>query len=176
MFYYRVLYYREYILKHTDMILMHHMPGNVLIILSTEVPQKMAVWVLKHFLRDIGCKLLLFIQGSMGSVSTGTTWLLQGNDHQSQEILSDVSKSQSWEVHWLLHFPPLGPLHVNQFHFLSLYIHQKNSRNVTRKQDFGYCSTIGCNDISDLFYAGLVVCPEVLFLLLIDWCSLQTRA
>lgn len=43
------------------------------------------------------------------------------------------------------------------------------SKHVTREQDFGYCSIVGHNEISEFLYAALVVCPEVLFSVLISY-------
>ena len=43
------------------------------------------------------------------------------------------------------------------------------SRNLYKEQDFGYCSIVGHNEISEFLYAALVVCPEVLFSVLISY-------
>ena len=77
-----VLYH--YILLHlsrcrvnsTDLILKHLTVANLLVILSKGVPQTMAALGLKHFLNDIGCKLVFYVHRVSRDVSMGTTCLL----------------------------------------------------------------------------------------------------
>ncbi|XP_021520306.1 vomeronasal type-1 receptor 4-like [Meriones unguiculatus] len=175
-FYYLLLYYRECTLKPSELILMHLMAANVLLILSSGVPQTMAVWGLKQFLSDFGCKILLYIQGFSRSVSIGTTCLLS----VFQAITISLKKS-CWKDHkvkaekyigcyisfiWAMH------MSINFIFFVYTFI-KGNSKNMTRKRDFGYCSTIGSNDISDSLYAVLVVWPEIFFSVLIAWSSMS---
>ncbi|XP_028637676.1 vomeronasal type-1 receptor 4-like [Grammomys surdaster] len=164
-FYYLVLDYREHSLKPTDLILMNLMAANVVVILSVGVPQTMAIWGLKEFLNHLECELLLFLQGSGRSMSISTICLLS-----VFQILTISPKKFCWKHKfkaakyigcctsflWVLH------VLINFIIFLYIYI-KKNNTNVTRTRDFGYCSIIGTDDISDSLYAALVVCPEVFF-------------
>ncbi|XP_007651014.3 vomeronasal type-1 receptor 4-like isoform X1 [Cricetulus griseus] len=173
-FYYLVLCCRENTLKPTDVMLMNIMSANVLIILSTGVPQTMAVWGFKHFLNDFGCKLLLFIQGLGRSVSIGTTCLLS-----VFQALTISPRKSCWKRHkvkfekyinhhilliWILY------LFLN-FIYLAYTLAKRNSKNVTRERDFGYCFTAGWDQIGVLLYAVLVVLPEVFFSVLMTWSS-----
>ncbi|ERE62707.1 vomeronasal type-1 receptor 4-like [Cricetulus griseus] len=173
-FYYLVLYYRESTLKPTDLILLNLMAANALIILSAGVPQTMAVWGLKKFLNDFGCKILLYIQGFSRSLSICTTCLLsvfqvmtinprksccKGHKVRTVKYIG-CSLSLLWVLYMLINFI-----------FVMYPFTKINSKNVTRKRDFGYCSIVGHDEISDSLYGTLAMCPEFFFSLLIAWSS-----
>ncbi|OBS75257.1 hypothetical protein A6R68_14205, partial [Neotoma lepida] len=173
-FYYLVLYYREYTLKPTDLILMHLTAANVLIVLSVGVPQTMAVLGFKHFLDNFGCKLLVYIQGFVRSVSIGMTCLLS-----VFQALTISPRKSCWKDHkvkveknigyhisllWIMYFS------INFIHFAYTFVN-KNSKNVTIKRDFEYCCTEGEDEIGNSLYAALIVCPEVFFSVLMAWSS-----
>ncbi|XP_005085700.1 vomeronasal type-1 receptor 4-like [Mesocricetus auratus] len=173
-FYYLVLYYRESTLKPTDLILLNLMAANALLILSAGVPQTMSVWGLKKFLNDFRCKVLLYIQGFSRSLSIFTTCLLSVfqvmtisprkyccKDHNVKTAkYIGCSISLLWVLYMLINF------------IFFMYPGTKiNSINATRKRDFGYCVIAGHDEISDLLYATLAMCPEFFFSLLIAWSS-----
>ncbi|CAO2627047.1 Vomeronasal type-1 receptor 4 [Lemmus lemmus] len=173
-FYYLLLHYRKCTLKHTDWILLHLIAANALIILSAGVPQTIALWGFKHFLNDIGCKLLLYFQGFSRSVSIGTTCLLS-----VFQALTISPRNSRWKDHKIkvekslgCHISLLWILYmlVNSIHFAYTLVN-RNDKNMTRTQDFGYCFIVLHNEISDLLFVALVVFPEVLFSLLIIWSS-----
>ncbi|XP_028637555.1 vomeronasal type-1 receptor 4-like [Grammomys surdaster] len=172
LFHYLVLYYKECTLKPTELILTHLMAANIIIIFSSGVPQTMSIWGLKQFLNDFGCKLLLYIHAVGRSVSICTTCLLSvfqamtisprkfcGKDHKATiEKYLGYFISFLWVMYILVNFI-----------FLLYTFIKKNSKNETRKRDFGYCSTLGSDKISDSLYTALVMCPEVFFSVLIAW-------
>ncbi|XP_027289495.1 vomeronasal type-1 receptor 4-like isoform X2, partial [Cricetulus griseus] len=173
-FYYLVLCCRENTLKPTDVMLMNIMSANVLIILSTGVPQTMAVWGFKHFLNDFGCKLLLYIQGLGRSVSIGTTCLLS-----VFQALTISPRKSCWKRHKVKFEKYINPhilliwilyLFLN-FIYLAYTLAKRNSKNVTRERDFGYCFTAGWDQIGVSLYAVFVVLPEVFFSVLMTWSS-----
>ncbi|XP_036031953.1 vomeronasal type-1 receptor 4-like [Onychomys torridus] len=169
---YLVRYHREYTLKPTDLILMHLIAANTLVVFSAGVPQTMAVWGLRQFLNDFACDLLLYIQGFARNVSIGTTCLLSvfqamtlsprkscWNDNKvraSKYIKCSIS------LLWVFYM-------VIRFIFLVHNFIKMNSKNMKRSQDFGYCSIVGHDEISDSLYAALVMCPESVFAVLITW-------
>ncbi|XP_012982286.3 vomeronasal type-1 receptor 4-like [Mesocricetus auratus] len=170
---YLVLYFRECILKPTDLILMHLMAANALIILSAGVPETMVVWGFKHFLNDFGCVFVLYIQGFARNVSIGATCLLSvfqamtinsrkscWRDHKAKATKHiQCSVSLLWVFYILLHF------------IMVMYtLTEMNSKNVTRNRDFGYCSIVGRDETIDSLYTALVMCPEFFYALLIT-CS-----
>ncbi|XP_036032469.1 vomeronasal type-1 receptor 2-like [Onychomys torridus] len=167
MFYYLVLYYRECTLKPSDLILMHLMTANAMIILSLRVPHTMAVFELMHFLNNFGCRILIYIQTVGRSVSIGTTCLLSvfqamtirprefcWKDHHTVNTENYICCSifLLWGFYMLIHF----------IFFMYPFI-KVNIKNMTGKRDFGYCHIVGSDEISDSLYAALLVCPEVFF-------------
>ncbi|XP_038196836.1 vomeronasal type-1 receptor 4-like [Arvicola amphibius] len=179
MFYYVVLYYRACTLKPTDLILTNLMSANAIIILSSGVPHTLAAFGLKQFVSDFGCWFLLYIQSFGRSVSIGTTCLLsvfQAVTIRSRESCWKYNKIKAinhigffisllWVFYMLIHFAI----------FLSSFI-KLNSKNVTRKRDYGYCSNVGPEEINDSLYAVLVVCPEVFLSVLMAWSSVSMIA
>ncbi|XP_051063759.1 vomeronasal type-1 receptor 4-like [Phodopus roborovskii] len=173
-FYYLVLYCREYILKPTDLILMHLVAANALVIFSAGVPHTMAVWGFKHFLNDFGCKLLLYIQGFARNVSIGTTCLL--SVFQAMTIISRKSRCKDHKVKatkyincsvsllWVFYM-------LIRFMFLMHTFIKMNDKNMTRDRDLGYCFISERNPIIDSLYTALVMCPEFCFAVLITWSS-----
>ncbi|XP_055477677.1 vomeronasal type-1 receptor 4-like [Psammomys obesus] len=174
--YYLILYYRQCTLKPTDLILMHIMTANALIILSFGVPNTMTAFGMKQFLNDFACRFLIYIQGISRSVSIGTTCLLsvcqamtisprescwKDYKHRAAKYIGS-SISILWIFFMLINF--ISIMHS----FIS-----RNSKNVTRKRDYGYCTIFVRNEISDLLYAVLVMCPEVFLSVLIAWSSMS---
>ncbi|XP_051063047.1 vomeronasal type-1 receptor 4-like [Phodopus roborovskii] len=172
--YYLVLYCREHTLKHTDLILMHLMAANALIILSAGVPQTMAVWGFKHFLNDFGCVFLLYIQGFARNVSIGATCLLSvfqamtisSRKSRCKDCKVKATKYINFSVSLLWFFPVL----IRFIFLMNIYI-KMNIKNMTRNRDFGYCSTVGWDEIIDSLYTALVLCPEIFIAVLITWSS-----
>nr|AAI50721.1 Vomeronasal 1 receptor, E12 [Mus musculus] len=174
MFHYLVLYYRECRLKPTDFILLHLLAANSLFILSSGVPHIIAFWGLKQFLNDIVCEFLFYIQGFGRSVSIWTTCLLSvfqamtisprkscWKDHKVKAIMHNgCSISLMWVLHMLMHFI------IFVYPFIKM-----NSKNVTKLQDFGYCSVVKKQNITKFLYAALVMFPEFFFSVLIAWSS-----
>ncbi|XP_076426930.1 vomeronasal type-1 receptor 2-like [Peromyscus maniculatus bairdii] len=174
MFYYLVLYYRECTLKPTDLILLHLMTANSMTIISLGVPHTMAAFGLMQFFNDLVCRILIYIQTVGRSVSIGTTCLLSvfqamtvrprelcWKDYKVKaENVIGCSISLLWGFYMLIHFV------LFVYPFIKL-----NSKNITGKRDFGYCSTIGSDEISDSLYAAMVVSLEVFFSVLITWSS-----
>ncbi|XP_055462664.1 vomeronasal type-1 receptor 2-like [Psammomys obesus] len=175
-FYYLLLYYRKHILKPTDLILLHIMAANALIILSFGVPHTMSAFGLKQFFKDFTCIFLIYIQGISRSVSIGTTCVLsvyqvmkisprescwEDYKHRAAKYIGS-SISILWVFFMLINF--ISIMHS----FISM-----NSKNVTRKRDYGYCTIFVRNEISDLLYAVLVVCPEVFLSVLFAWSSMS---
>ncbi|XP_028714887.1 vomeronasal type-1 receptor 4-like [Peromyscus leucopus] len=166
MFCYLVLYCRECTLKPTDLILVHLMTANAMVILSLGVPHTMTAFGLLRFLNDLECRMVIYIQTVGRSVSIGTTCLLsvfQVMTLRPREFCWKDNKVKAenfigcsifflWGLYMLIHF----------IFFVYPFI-KLNSKNMTRKRDFGYCSIVGSDEISNLLYAAMVVCPEVFF-------------
>ncbi|XP_021509546.1 vomeronasal type-1 receptor 4-like [Meriones unguiculatus] len=175
-FYYLILYYRQCTLKPTDLILLHIMTANALIILSFAVPHTISAFGMKQFLNDFACRFLIYIQGISRSVSIGTTCLF--SVFQATTI---SPRDSCWKGYKDRAVKYIGSF-ISVFWVFSMLINfftsmnsfnSRNSKNVTRKRDYGYCTIIVRNEISDLVYAVLVVCPEVFLSVLIAWSSMS---
>nr|XP_015846614.2 vomeronasal type-1 receptor 4-like [Peromyscus maniculatus bairdii] len=174
MFYYLVLYYRECKLKPADLILMHLIASNALVILSAGVPHTMAVWGLRKFVNNFGCQILLYMQRFGRSVSIGSICLLsvfQAITINPRRFCCKDHKFKaakyigcSIDLLWVLY------MLINFIFFVYPFIERK-SKNMTRKRDFGYCSIVGSDEISGSLYVALLVCPEILFSVMITWSS-----
>ncbi|XP_059109581.1 vomeronasal type-1 receptor 4-like [Peromyscus eremicus] len=172
--FYLVLYYRECTLKPTDLIIMHLMASNAIIILSSGVPHTMRAFGLKEFLNDFGCRFLIYIQAFGRSVSIGTTCLLS-----VLQAMTISPRESCWRDRKVKAAKYIGCsiailsvlyLLINFIFFIYPFI-QMNSKNVTGKRDFGYCSVVGRDEISGSLYAALLVCPEIFFSVIITWSS-----
>ncbi|XP_076783546.1 vomeronasal type-1 receptor 4-like [Arvicanthis niloticus] len=169
-----LVYYTKYRLKHTDLMLMHLWGANALIVLSTGVPHTMAAFGLKQFLNDFGCRFTLYIQRVGRSVSIGTTCFLSVfqaitishresccND-QKAKVAKYIGCSISllWILSMFIHFIFFGEIFL-----------KRNSKNMTRKLNFEYCSIVNCGEMNDTLYVALVMCPEIFSSVLMAWSS-----
>ncbi|XP_036032470.1 vomeronasal type-1 receptor 4-like [Onychomys torridus] len=166
-FYYLVLYYRECTLKPSDLILVHLMTANAMIILSLGVPHTMAAFGLMQFLNDLGCRILIYIQTVGRSVSIGTTCLLS-----VFQVITIRPREFCWKDHHKVKaenyigcsiFLLWGFYVLINFIFFVYPFIKLSRKNVTRKRDFGYCHIVGSDEINDSLYTALLVCPEVFF-------------
>ncbi|XP_028617618.1 vomeronasal type-1 receptor 4-like [Grammomys surdaster] len=169
-----LVYFTEYTLKHTDLILMHLCGANTLIVLSTGVPHTMAAFGLKQFLNDFGCRLILYIQRVGRSVSVGTTCFLsvfQAITISHRESCCNDQKAKvakyigcSISLLWVLSMF----IHLIFFGYIFL---KRNSKNMTRNLNLGYCSIVNHVEMNYSLYIALVMCPEIFFSVLIAWSS-----
>ncbi|XP_005085715.1 vomeronasal type-1 receptor 4-like [Mesocricetus auratus] len=169
---YYIFHYGECTLKPTELILMNLMVANALTILSAGVPNTIAAFGLKQFLSDFGCRLLLYFQRVGRSVSIGTTCLLSVFQAMTISHMQFFCKDPKVKAPKYIGFSIallwVFYIWINFIYFVYLFI-KRNVNNETRKRDFGYCSTAGRDEITDLFYAALGACPEILFSLLMAW-------
>uniref|UniRef100_A0ABK0LG00 Vomeronasal type-1 receptor n=2 Tax=Rattus norvegicus TaxID=10116 RepID=A0ABK0LG00_RAT len=171
-----LFYCTEHALKPTDLILMHLMAFNVLIVLSKGMPHTLVAFGLKNFLNDFGCRLILYIQRVGRSVSISTTCLLsvfQAISISNRESCCENQKLKaakcigcSISSLWVM------SKSINFIFFVYILV-KSNSKNTTRNRDYKYCSTGGGDDINAVLYTSLVVCPEIFFSVLIAWSSVS---
>ncbi|XP_060242164.1 vomeronasal type-1 receptor 2-like [Meriones unguiculatus] len=175
-FYYFILYYTQYTLKPTDLILMHIMAANALTILSVAVPQTVTTFGLKEFLNDFACRFLIYIQGISRSVSIGTTCLLSVFQAMTisprESCWKDYKHRAAKYIGSSISILCVFSMMTNFISIMHSFI-SRNSKNVTRKRDYGYCTIVVHNEISEFLYAVLVMCPEVFLSLLIAWSSMS---
>ncbi|XP_036032697.1 vomeronasal type-1 receptor 4-like [Onychomys torridus] len=169
-----IVHYGKHTLKPTDLILMNLMAANALIILSAGVPNTIAAFGLKQFLNDFKCRLILCIQRISRGGSIGTTCLLsvyQAMTISPRESCCKVHNVKAVKCICCSIAVLWGFYMLINFIFLVYTFVKKNSKNVTRKQDFGYCFITGRDEINDSLYAALVMCPEFFFSALMAYSS-----
>ncbi|KAM5133118.1 vomeronasal type-1 receptor 4-like [Callospermophilus lateralis] len=174
LYYHSVHFCNEHNLRSTDLILRHLIIANSLVILSKGIPQAMTTLGLKHYFNDLGCKLLLYIQRLGRSMSIAITCLLSIFQNITISPLNSCWKDLkgkapkyigfSISLCWILYMVvnSIFPLYV---------LSKRNSKNVTEKRDYVYCSIAGHDKITDSLYTTLFVFPEVVFSLLMIWSS-----
>nr|AWV49369.1 vomeronasal type 1 receptor 4 [Nannospalax galili]AWV49403.1 vomeronasal type 1 receptor 4 [Nannospalax galili]AWV49405.1 vomeronasal type 1 receptor 4 [Nannospalax galili]AWV49407.1 vomeronasal type 1 receptor 4 [Nannospalax galili]AWV49409.1 vomeronasal type 1 receptor 4 [Nannospalax galili] len=174
LFHYLVVYYNKFTLKPKDLILVHLIIANSMIIVSKGIPCIMGVLELKQFFSDFGCKLLLYTQRVGRSMSIGTAChpsvfqaitISPGNScwknfQIKAKTYIDHSMCLCWVLHMTVHF--IFPVYAR---------FKGNSNNMTEKWDFEFCSFVGRDKIVDTLYAALSVFPEVVFSMIMAWSS-----
>ncbi|XP_021045374.1 vomeronasal type-1 receptor 4-like [Mus pahari] len=172
-----LVYYAEYTLKHTDMILMNLWGANALIVLSVGVPYTMAAFGLKQFLNDFGCRLSLYIQRVGRSVSIGTTCFLSVfqaiNISHRESCCKDQKAKVAKYIGYSISLLWVLSMFIHFIFFVEIFL-KRNSKNMTRKLDFEYCSYVNHFEINGSVYAALVMCPEIFFSVVIVWSSGST--
>ncbi|XP_005413573.1 PREDICTED: vomeronasal type-1 receptor 2-like [Chinchilla lanigera] len=140
---YLFLYLSRYKTRSIDLIIMHLIVANFLVILSRGIPETMAAYGLEDFLSDFGCKFVFYVSRVGRGVAFGSTCLLS----VFQAITISPSSSRWAELKvkfpkyistftvlcWVLH------LVLNISFSVSLTSRLKN-KNITNKIDFAYCS------------------------------------
>uniref|UniRef100_A0A8C6I9K5 Vomeronasal type-1 receptor n=1 Tax=Mus spicilegus TaxID=10103 RepID=A0A8C6I9K5_MUSSI len=173
---YYLVYYIQHALKPTDLILMQLMASNALIVLSRGMPHTLAAFELKQFLNDLGCRLILYIQSVGQSVSISTTCLLsvfQAITISRRKSCCKDQKVNAAKYIWCCIFSLWVLFIIIHFIFFAYILVKRNSKNMTRNRNFEYCSIRGGDDINASLYTALVVCPEIVFSVLIAWSSVS---
>ncbi|XP_007539204.1 vomeronasal type-1 receptor 4-like [Erinaceus europaeus] len=174
LFHFISLHFSELRERPTDVILRHLTIANSVVILSKGVTQTMAAFGVTDFLSDLGCKLVFYLHRVSRGVSMGTTCLLS-----VCQMVTISPWTSRWAQHkdraaqnterytvliWILH------LSVN-YVILACMTSTLRSKNMTQKQDFGYCSGIFKVGIEGSLYRVLLLVPDVLSLGLMTWAS-----
>ncbi|XP_058386750.1 vomeronasal type-1 receptor 4-like [Diceros bicornis minor] len=169
------LYFTGCKFRSTDLILKHLTVANLLVILSKGVPETMAAFGLKLFLKDIGCKLVFYVHRVGRDVSIGTTCLL--SVFQVIMISPSISRWAELKVKapnytgasnilcWILNMMLniLVPFHMTD---------KRNNTNIKKKIDHGYCYAVfSGNIITQSLYILLVLFSHGFCLVLMVWAS-----
>ncbi|XP_023560675.1 vomeronasal type-1 receptor 4-like [Octodon degus] len=108
---YLYIFFPGYKTKSIDLIIMHLIMANLLVILSRGIPETMAAYGSEDFLSDFGCKLVFYLNRVGRGVAFGSTCLLS----VFQAITISPSNSRWAELkvklpkYKHLHCPLLGP-------------------------------------------------------------------
>ncbi|XP_053771018.1 vomeronasal type-1 receptor 4-like [Desmodus rotundus] len=179
LYHYLFLHLTEYRLRPADLIHRHLTVANSLVILSKAVPETMAAFGLKHFLGDIGCKLVFYIYSVSREVSVGTTCLLSvlqaitisPTNSRWAPLKAKAAKHMGTSAFfcWALH------MMINSM--VPVYVTGKlNNKNITKRRDYGYCSSVLHERIAKSLYIVYLVLGlfhDVFCLGLMIWASVS---
>ncbi|XP_076783667.1 vomeronasal type-1 receptor 4-like [Arvicanthis niloticus] len=173
---YYLVYYREHTLRTTDWILMNLMASNALIVLSKGVPDTLAAFGLKQYLNDVAYTLVLYIQRLGQSVSISTTCLLSVFQTTTISHRESCCKDQMMKVAKYLAYSKFVALmwvlqsFLGFLFFIESFVRRRRNSQETDRR-FSYHTISWHNEINDMLYAALVMCPEIFFSVLIAWSS-----
>ncbi|KAM5133116.1 vomeronasal type-1 receptor 4-like [Callospermophilus lateralis] len=171
---YLVLYFTGCRVRHTDLILQHLIVANSLALLCRGIPQTMAAFGMKYFTSDTDCKLLFGFHKVGRNVSMWSTCLL--SIFQAIKISSGNSKWVELKIKaprytisciylsWVL------SLLLNVINFMYMTA-KKGNKTIINVKDYGYCSSIRHDTISDSLFAVLLTFPDALCVGLMLWAS-----
>ncbi|XP_072472626.1 vomeronasal type-1 receptor 1-like [Notamacropus eugenii] len=152
-------------LRPIDLLLCHLVFVNDLVLLSKGIPQIMSTFGLTNFLDDVGCKFVFYFHKVTRNLSLCTTCLLS-----SFQAIS-LSPRSSWWAKLKARIPKyIVPLCFScwTFHLLTNYkilIYMKGpkgSHNITKGNDFIYCSATFHVSLYIAIFILLVSLPDVL--------------
>ncbi|XP_042639301.1 vomeronasal type-1 receptor 4-like [Orycteropus afer afer] len=161
-------------LRSTDLIVRHLTVANSLVILSKGIDKTLTAFGWKDFLSDFRCKFLLFVQKVSRGVSMGSTCLLS----MFQAITINPSNSR-WAELKLKAPKYVGPstvlcwvLHMLVNIIVPVYVTGNwGNKTLTKKKDFGYCSSVLQDITTRSLHVVLFSFPDVLCLGLMMWSS-----
>ncbi|XP_014649810.1 PREDICTED: vomeronasal type-1 receptor 4-like [Ceratotherium simum simum] len=171
---YIILYFTEYRLRSTDLILRHLIVANVSSLFCKGVPQTMAAFGWKHFLSDVGCKLVFFLHRvgrgmSIGSICVLSVFQVITISHRNSRWAELKVKAPNYIVPCIFLVWILQVLVNISF---PIFITDKLSdKNITNRKDFLYCSSVRHDKLTDLLHAALLSVPDVFCLGVMLWAS-----
>ncbi|XP_007648177.1 vomeronasal type-1 receptor 2-like isoform X1 [Cricetulus griseus] len=171
--YYLVIYYKKHSVKPLDLIIMHLIMVNFLIILSKGMGNTMTAFELKHFFNNWSYQLFMYVLRVFRSMSIATTFLLsvfqaiiispRNSCWNNLRFKSPKDIGLYISICWVLF------IMVNVL--LPLYVSIKLGRNITKETDFERNTVVDNDKITVSLYIGLFVFPELVFSVLITWSS-----
>nr|XP_048284667.1 vomeronasal type-1 receptor 4-like [Myodes glareolus] len=171
--YYLVICNKKHKIKPLDLILMHLIMVNLLIILSKGMGNTITIFSLKHFFNDWSYQLFIYVIRVFRSMSIATIFLLsvfqsiiispRNSFWKNLRVKSSKDVGLYISLSWVL------SIMINVL--LPLYMYIKSRRkNITKEIDFEHYSVVDNDKISVSLYIALSVFPELLFSVLIT-CS-----
>ncbi|XP_041510388.1 vomeronasal type-1 receptor 2-like [Microtus oregoni] len=172
--YYLVIYYQKHKVKPLDLILMHLIMVNVLIILTKGMGHTMTTFGLKHLFNDWSYQLFMYFQRVFRSMSIATICLLS-----VFQAITISPRNSCWKNLRAKYFKDIGlyitlcwVLYIMVNVLFPLYMTIKLRRkNITEETDFEPYTVAGHDNITVSLYIALSVFPELLFSVLITWSS-----
>ncbi|XP_031211026.1 vomeronasal type-1 receptor 2-like [Mastomys coucha] len=172
--YYLVIFYKKHKGKPMDLILVHMIIVNILIILSKGVPSTMTAFGLKLFFNDWSYQFFMYVLRVSRSMSIVTICLLsvfqtiiiipRNSCWKNLRAKSPKGISLCISLSWVLYIfiNVIFPL------YMSVTLSEKN---ITEGTNFKLYTIVGYDKITVFLYITFFVFPEILFSGLITWSS-----
>ncbi|XP_036024614.1 vomeronasal type-1 receptor 4-like [Onychomys torridus] len=170
--YYLAIYYKKHKVKPLDLILMHLVIVNVLIILSKGMGNIMIIFVLKLFFNDWSYQFFMYVQRVFRSMSIATICLLsvfqaimispRNSCWKNLRVKSPKDIGVYISLCWFLYIMVnvLFPL------YMSIKLRRKN---ITKETGFKYYTVVGHDKFTISTYIAFFVFPEIVFSVIITW-------
>ncbi|XP_004644784.2 vomeronasal type-1 receptor 2-like [Octodon degus] len=173
---YVYLHFSGYRSRSTDIFLRHLIVANSLVILSRGIPETMAAFGKEHFLDDLGCKLVFYVQWVGRGVSMDSTCLLS-----VFQAITISSRSSIWAqlkmkmkdltymepsiiLCWVLHLLLTVRIPV-------LITDKRNRKNFSKTIHFQYCSLMLRENTTGTLFAALTLSHDILCLTFMIWAN-----
>ncbi|XP_051063849.1 vomeronasal type-1 receptor 4-like [Phodopus roborovskii] len=173
--YYLFIYYKKHKVKPMDLISIHLIMVNFLIILSKGMGHTMTTFGLKYFFNDWSYQLFMYVQRVFRSMSIATLSLLS-----VFSVIIIIPGNSCWKklkaktpkdigiyisICWILYIMVniLFPLYMST---------QLRRKNRTKETGFERYTVAGHDKITVSLYIVLSVFPELLFSVLITWSNI----
>ncbi|XP_052616445.1 vomeronasal type-1 receptor 2-like [Peromyscus californicus insignis] len=172
--YYLVIYYKKHKVKSLDLILMHLVMVNILIILSKGMGNTMIIFVLKLFFNDWSYQFFMYVLRVFRSMSIASICLLS----VFQAIM--ISPRNSFWKNLRVKSPKDIGVYISLCWFLYIMVNvifplymsiKLRRKNTTKETDFKYYSVVGHDNITVYLYIAFFVFPELVCSVLITWSS-----
>ncbi|XP_036598868.1 vomeronasal type-1 receptor 1-like [Trichosurus vulpecula] len=162
-----IMFLSRHRLRPIDTILTQLALTNCLALLSKGVPKTMVALGMKNFLDNTGCKITLYLQRVARCLSVTLTCLLSG--FQAITISPSNSRSAGLKARTPKYIIPTSLLcwtfQLLQNVFIPIgIIDPKHTRNVTERQNYGYCSHLVPSGFRAFLYAFILSFPDAVFL------------
>ncbi|MBZ3885865.1 Vomeronasal type-1 receptor 4 [Sciurus carolinensis] len=171
---YLCLYLSGYRVRCTDLIIKHLLAANSQFLLFRAVSQTMAALGFRHFISDLGCKLLFYVHRVGRGMSFSSTCLLSvfqaitisPRNSRWAELKVKAPRYTGtcvflcWILHMLLNI--IVPLYATAINV---------DINITKRSDFGYCFGGKFERNISVINGALLSLPDVLCLGIMPWAS-----
>ncbi|NP_001160779.1 vomeronasal 1 receptor oryCunV1R1620 [Oryctolagus cuniculus] len=173
---YLYLYFTGCKFRSTDLIIKHLTVANCLVILSRGVPQTTNALGMRHFLSDIGCKLMFYVHRVGRDVSISSTCILS-----ISQVIIISPRNTMWARLKAKATKHIGH-YILLFWMVNLILNaivparvtwNRSDKNITSKTDLSYCYSINSDRITKYaaLYAALVLSRDIFFVGLMLWAS-----
>ncbi|XP_028384993.1 vomeronasal type-1 receptor 4-like [Phyllostomus discolor] len=168
------IYFTGYRLRPIHLIVNNLLVANALVLISNGIHVTMIYFGWYHHLSDFGCRFFPYLRGIGRGVSIGTTCLLSvfqaiTISPTNSRLAGFKQKAPKYIVPLILLWWVLQML-VNVVIPLFMSGNLSN-KNITKRKNWGFCSTLYTDETTDSLFAALLASPDVVCFVLMLWAS-----